>query len=359
VLFRSVAVVAALIAQVAEPRVAVVALVALIVADVIVVTLFGRYLLHRLILRPMGALTAAAREIADGDLARRAPSAETLEFNDLADQFNQMTERLLDAQSQLVRAEKLAGIGRLAAGVAHEVGNPLASVSNYVEVLRKRGVDKDVVAALGREVERIDSIVRGLLAYARPQEEQSEFIDAAAVLKSAVELLTQQGVLRNMKVQLENHDGVPPVRARFHDLEQVAVNLLLNAADAAPGGSLLAGVQPWIFTPGGEVTQRRSDPASAVHTNRTVSRRPLRPDMPAGTRGALLYVADSGPGVPAAERDLIFDPFYTTKAPGAGTGLGLAIVQRTVHELGGIVWVDDAREGGAAFNVFLPEARAS
>ena len=71
-------------------------------------------------------------------------------------------------------------------------------------------------------------------------------------------------------------------------------------------------------------------------------------------------MADSGPGVPPDERDLIFDPFYTTKAPGAGTGLGLAIVQRTVHELGGIVWVDDAREGGAAFKVFLPQAaRAS
>src|SRR6185503_5944115 len=154
--------------------------------------------------------------------------------------------------------------------------------------------------------------------------------------------------------RLESHDGVPPVRARFHDLEQVAVNLLLNAADAAPGGTVLAGVQPWTFVPGNEAPQRRSDPANALHRDRSITRRPLRPDLASGTRGALLYVADSGPGVPPDERDLIFDPFYTTKAPGAGTGLGLAIVQRTVHELGGIVWVDDAREGGAAFKVFLP-----
>jgi signal transduction histidine kinase len=82
--------------------------------------------------------------------------------------------------------------------------------------------------------------------------------------------------------------------------------------------------------------------------------RPRRPELPAGTRGALLYVADDGPGVADADRERVFDPFFTTKAPGKGTGLGLAIVARTVHAAGGLVWVDRAREGGAAFKVFLP-----
>jgi len=80
--------------------------------------------------------------------------------------------------------------------------------------------------------------------------------------------------------------------------------------------------------------------------------------LPAGTAGGLLYVADEGPGVPEEERERIFDPFYTTKDPGKGTGLGLAIVARTVHDAGGVVWVDRAREGGAVFKVFLPQAEA-
>ncbi len=79
-------------------------------------------------------------------------------------------------------------------------------------------------------------------------------------------------------------------------------------------------------------------------------------DVKAGTPGVLLFVADDGPGVPDAERERVFDPFFTTKAPGSGTGLGLAIVARTVHDLGGTVWVDRAREGGAVFKVFLPLA---
>ena len=82
--------------------------------------------------------------------------------------------------------------------------------------------------------------------------------------------------------------------------------------------------------------------------------RPRRADLPAGTAGTLLVVADDGPGVADADRERIFDPFYTTKDPGKGTGLGLAIVARTVDSAGGIVWVDRAREGGAAFKVFLP-----
>ena len=88
------------------------------------------------------------------------------------------------------------------------------------------------------------------------------------------------------------------------------------------------------------------------------ARRPWRPDLPAGTRGGLLYVADEGPGVAEVDRERIFDPFYTTKDPGKGTGLGLAIVARTVHDAGGVVWVDHAREGGAVFKVFLPQAEA-
>src|SRR5207248_7047208 len=110
----------------------------------------------------------ATESVAGGQLSRRAPAADTRELDRLATSVNRMTDRLLDAQGALVRAEKLASVGRLAAGIAHEIGNPLAATANYLEVLRRRGAEPDVVAAIQRESDRIDAIVRSLLAYARP-----------------------------------------------------------------------------------------------------------------------------------------------------------------------------------------------
>jgi signal transduction histidine kinase len=363
----SVAVISALLAVPAALGFAVVGLVVLIAADVAVVVLFGKYLVERFVLRPMAALTEAATQIANGDLQRRAPDAETKDFSQLAGKFNQMTELLLDAQSQLVRAEKLAGIGHLAAGVAHEVGNPLAALASYVEVLRKRGVDGEVLAAMSRECHRIDRIVRGLLEYARPKEEKVAAVDVAGVVRGAVDLLERQGALKGVTLRFDIEDRPLTVAARFHDLEQVIVNLLLNARDAAPDGIITMGVQSWTFDPSGEPRVRRTDgdhpdPRSDEGRGGTLprphqARRPFRADLLSDTAGVLLYVADSGKGVPVADRERIFDPFFTTKEPGAGTGLGLAIVQRTVDSLGGVVWVDDAREGGAAFKVFLPAPR--
>jgi hypothetical protein len=353
----SVAVISALLALSAEPGYAVAALTLLILADVAIVVLFGKYLLERLVLRPMNALTTAAGEIAGGDLSRRAPEAETRDFTELALQFNQMTELLLDAQSQLVRAEKLAGIGRFAAGIAHEVGNPLSALGSYLDVLRQRGGDPEILAAMVRECDRVDRIVRGLLEYARPKDEQSVSVDILVIIRSTVDLLEKQGVLKPTQVHFEL-EGALPVRGRFHELEQVMVNLLVNARDAAPGGTITIGVQPWSFEPPNPTRGRKSDSALPP-PSRHPARRPFRADLKPGSPGVLLYVADSGPGVPSADRERVFDPFFTTKDPGSGTGLGLAIVQRIVHEMNGLVWVDDAREGGAAFKVFLPGAAPS
>ncbi len=350
------AIITALAAQALEPRFALVGFLLLIAADLAVLFVFGRYLISRFVLRPLDSLREAADAIAAGSLESRAPASETRELNELADRLNQMTEALLDSQHQLVRAEKLAGAGRLASGIAHEVGNPLAALRTYTDLLGRRGGDPEITTALIREIERIDRIVRGLLSYARPDREETGVMDPVLVARNAVDLLTQQGVLRDLPLECRFDANAPRVRGRAHALEQVLVNLMLNAVDAAPAGPLVVGVESWTYDPAHDNRPRKDEPPP-VPQRRPSGRRPRRPDLPAGTPGSLIWVADGGPGVPLEQRELVFDPFYTTKDPGRGTGLGLAIVQRTVHELGGIVWMDDAREGGAVFKVFLPAQR--
>lgn len=352
----SLAIGTAIVADALRPRYALPALLLLIAADVGILFVFGRYLLERMVIGPMRALTRAADAIAGGDLATRAPAAETEEFTRLAEHLNAMTESLLDVQSQLVRAEKLAGIGRLAAGVAHEIGNPLAAIGTYLEVLRRRQAAPELVDDLARESARIDQIVRGLLAYARSGESEAGNLDVGAVVRGVVELLSRQGTLRGRAVRVQLDETAPPVWGRPHALEQVLVNLVLNALDACPDGPVDVATMTGSHAPGLHQQARRNDAMSPPPPRRPASRRPRRADLAIGTPGVLLVVSDHGPGVPEGERERIFDPFYTTKPPGAGTGLGLAIVQRMVDEMGGVVWVDDARGGGAAFKVFLPVA---
>jgi len=331
-------------------------LVMLLVAlEVAVFVVFGRHLINRLVLFPLERVVATADAVADGDLARRAPDAETRDFATLAERLNRMTDHLLDAQSQLIRSEKLASIGRLAAGVAHEVGNPLGAIGTYVEVMRRRGADPEVVAGVTRELERLDRIVRGLLDYARPGDEALAPVDPGAVMRGAYGLLDAQGALKAVRPTLEVAEDDSPLRilGRAHLLEQAIVNLVLNAVDAAPGGVVILGARGWRYETRGAPPRRDSDPGQLAFPRRT-ERRPVRSEFSPGQAGALLYVADSGPGVPPEDREKIFEPFYTTKEPGRGTGLGLAIVARAVDDMGGVVWVDTAREGGAAFKMFFP-----
>ncbi len=328
-------------------------IIILVALEVGIFVLYGHSLVTRLVLRPLDRVMETADAVADGDLGARAPDAATRDFATLAQRLNRMTDRLLDAQSQLVRSEKLASIGRLAAGVAHEVGNPLGAIATYMEVLRRRGVDQEVTAGIAREVERVDKIVRSLLDYARPQEDPLAPVDTARVVRGAFELLRAQGAFRRLHVELDVGSDVPMVLGRAHVLEQALVNLLLNAIDATPpDGAIVIGARCWAYEPGQAIPKRADDPGYARYP-RTAERRPARIEFSAGQPGALLFVADSGSGVPPADREKIFEPFYTTKEPGHGTGLGLAIVARSVHEMGGVVWVDSAREGGAAFKMFF------
>jgi two-component system NtrC family sensor kinase len=340
-------------------------LVVLVACDVTVFVLLGAYQLKRTVAGPLALAVDATSAIAAGDLSRRVPDAPTRELAILAASINRMTDHLLAEQVQRIRAEKLAGIGRLAAGVAHEIGNPLGAIIGYAHLLRTRsGGDAgaaEVLDGLERESARIDRIVRGLLDYARPRRNTSNRVDVNETVRSIARLLTDQGVLRRIELSLTFADDAPLVRGERHELEQMLVNLLLNAADAMDRVGRLALVT-YRVEPGeleSSVVRRENDPPQAWVPRRLTPRVQHWLETTQPSAILKIVVADSGPGIAEEDAERVFDPFFTTKQPGQGTGLGLAIVARVVEDLRGTIWVERAREGGAAFHVLLPMAAAS
>jgi signal transduction histidine kinase len=339
-------------------------LVAFWLGSTVVFVVFGGHLVRRLVIRPVHRLSREANALAMGQPYAAEPEYETKEFAHLAERYRLMAADLLDVQSQIVRVEKLAGIGSLAAGVAHEVRNPLGALSGYVDLLRCRGIDPEVTGAMRGAIDRIERTVESLLAYARPAAPTGT-ADLNEAVRTGLSFLDAQGVLKTHAMTVDLASGLPPVAGDPHRLEQVVVNLVVNACQASPRAQVTIGTVGQAYDRRHGVAERQRDAAGPTTRSRQSMRdprwsvRPRRTDVVPGTPGVLLYVADDGPGVPEELRERIFDPFYTTKDPGEGTGLGLAIVARTIHESGGTVWVDRAREGGAVFKVFLPFALQS
>lgn len=314
-----------------------------------------------LIEAPLEECMAAAEAIASGETSRRVPPGQTYEFDQLAVSINRMTEQLLASHQLRLRVEKLATMGRIAAGVSHEIGNPVSAIANYAHLLRMRteGVagTAEPLDALEREIARIDRIMRGLLDYSRPRRLTPKPIVVDDVIVDVMRLLSDQGVTRRYRVSVDLEAPTGVVYAERHDLEQVFVNLMLNAVDAMDhDGLLVLRSQINTVTAFGESSEkRRTDTAHDRWAHRP-SRRALawlaRPESPA--RFLQIIIADSGTGVAPEDEERIFEPFFSTKQPGKGTGLGLAIVASTIENLGGTIWVQRAREGGAAFVILLP-----
>ena len=171
------------------------ALVVLWVGSSVVFVLFAHYLVRRTLLKPLETLAAEVTALEGGALPDGTPAYESEEFAQLADRYRRMATSLLDVNSQIVRVEKLAGVGQLAAGVAHEIRNPLGALHTYVEVLRRRGTDAGITEAMVAEIERIEHIVRGLLDYSRPGPPTGSS-DLNEVLGATIGFLSAQGALR-------------------------------------------------------------------------------------------------------------------------------------------------------------------
>jgi two-component system NtrC family sensor kinase len=268
----------------------------------------------------------------------------------------------LDAQLRAANdaneaVSRLASAGRVAAGLAHELGNPLCAITNYAHSLEEKVTPelRPAVHSMQREVSRIQRMMDGLTDYARPREPGARGADVNVALRDTLGFLNDQGVLRRITIDDKLDDRPLPVNGTALELEQAFANLLLNAADAMPAGGNLAlwtrRLQRTTLVDG--ASHRPGDKAAPVPFRRDerVERWVASHDT---AQVVKIVVADSGPGVAHGLEERIFEPFVTTKAPEHGTGLGLSIVRGIVNNLGGLVWVQRSREGGAAFHIVLP-----
>jgi two-component system, NtrC family, sensor kinase len=361
--------------------------VVLLVADLAILFWFGHRLLSERFVQPTEGLTAAVGRIAAGEYGHRAAGAESLELIALEAGVNAMADRLIqdqqdlarniesldrtnaelvEARNQIIQSARLASVGTLAAGIAHEVGNPLGAIIAYVDVARARAASAEqteLLDSIRAEALRIDQIVRSLLDYARPRLDESVAHPPRAVMERVRELLEAQGKLDDVGHEWHLDEHVPEVVMVPHRLEQVLVNLLLNAVEALagrPGGRVVVS----LTGDTGDVTRlpfRREGDVSGINYmhRRRVSRdeggKGVDPLFTAA-RVAVITVEDNGPGIPDEDRSKVFDAFFTTKEPGKGTGLGLSICARLVEGMGGRIHLDRGPEGGARFTIRLPGA---
>ena len=353
-------------------------------ADLALLAVFAGWITRSSIDGPMVRLAADVHRIADGDYHYRVSDPHREDLQSMRDGVNRLADRLiadqkllaenvrsleetnrelLSMRDQMVHSARLASVGTLAAGIAHEVGNPLGAITGFIDVAKARaekaGEDTDLLSSIRAEANRIDRIVRGLLDYARPAAVDVRPAEAANVLAGVRELLESQGKLEGVEVIWEVVDDAPNHVAEPHRLEQVLVNLLLNALDALEG-SLQPSVRVRLHGEEGEVTRlkpRREDDPPGINY---LHRRRLADDevgvepVARADWVTVIEVSDNGPGIPPDDLEHVFDPFFTTKEPGKGTGLGLSICARLVEGMGGQIDASNVAGGGARFVMRLP-----
>ena len=258
-------------------------------------------------------------------------------------------EEVKRTQLQLVQAAKLDSVGRLAAGVAHEVKNPLAMIlagTEYLISLQSAAggsaasgapAAEPVLRDIRAAVDRATGVIRGLLSYAAATELEASEADVHTVIEQS--LLLAQHALKSGRVRIEREfdSSLPRLRLDVQKIEQVFINLLINAIDAMPDGGTLA------------IRSRRKQLTAADQSVGHRATDPLR----VGESVVLVAFEDSGTGIPDESLMRIFDPFYTTKPTGKGTGLGLAVSRTIVSLHGGTIWASNRPEGGAVFTVVL------
>lgn len=328
----------------------------LIILDSIVLVIFGSLLLSRVLVKPVKELVALTKKISEGDFNQIIEVNSNNEIGQLISSFNRMTEqlrekqekiknhleslelankKLKETQEELIRTEKLASIGRFAAGVAHEVGNPLGSILGYTSLLSRGGIDKEeereYLKRIEKEIERINRIVRELLNYARPKKFEMKEVDVNEIVKNTLSLLSYQKSFKHIQTKLELQPVLPLIQGDDSQISQVFMNIILNAVDAMPNGGTLK-----------------------IKTDEVIAGNGLNPRFSNGERLIRTQISDTGIGIKQEDLKKIFDPFFTTKDPDKGTGLGLSVSLRIVESLGGVIQVESEYGKGSTFEVYFP-----
>lgn len=318
--------------------------------DALFILIVAYAFLTYVVVRPIRAIGVATERAARGDLASHIEILPPNEFGQVGRSFNRMLDELREnrrelrerldeldeayreleqTQESLIRSEKMASVGQLAAGVAHEIGNPLSAVTGYLEFLDDPDLDPekraDIVARMENQVDRIQSIIRDLLDYSRDEADQAiEPVALAPCVDEAIDLLQPQPRARDVEVERDLPDDLPKIRGNSDQLVQVLINLLINAADALDG---------------------EDDESGTIEVSAVTDETSVR-----------LRVTDDGPGIADEDLNRIFDPFFTTKDPGDGTGLGLAIAHRIMDRFDGDIEVESEPGEGAQFTLTFQRA---
>jgi len=319
--------------------------------DTLVLVMVGLVLLSRIVVKPIHQLLHLTAGYKEGDEVPVVAEGSGNEIGELTRSLHNMLRRLDDnkkelrdhiaslekankelqqAQDEIIRSEKLASVGRLAAGIAHEIGNPIGIILGYLDLLRSGDTGeeekKDFLGRIESEISRVNQIIKDLLDFSRPSSGERVETHVHEALQNTVSMLAPQPMMEDIRSRLTLTAPNDVVLANPNRLQQVFLNILLNAVDAL--AEMQQAGKKKILTIGSE--------NSGEHIR--------------------LTFADSGPGIEPRELAHIFDPFYTTKEPGRGTGLGLSVCYRIVESLGGTIRAESALGRGTEIIVSLPLA---
>ena len=294
---------------------------------IVLLVIYFAVIIARQVLAPLNRMMQASRRIADGDMTPIMPRKKYRdEFSQLALAMNHMMVQLVRRHDMLVQAHKLKAVGTLTAGVAHELNNPINNIMLTAETLREDYEDLpdaerlDMANDLVIQSERAQKIVRNLLDFARETEIESEAHEVEKLIEDTLRLATNQIKLAKVKVKGDLAPNLPPVYGDRQQLEQVFLNIVLNALDAMPKGGTLS-----------------------ISCNSTTDRELVSVEF-----------TDTGVGIPEHRISDIFNPFFTTKPDAKGTGLGLSVSLGIIRRHGGDMKVRSEVGKGTTFSVFLP-----
>jgi two-component system NtrC family sensor kinase len=315
------------------------------------------FFVHRLVYLPLSDLEGGAQRLAAGDLDQAIPVRSSDEFGKLAASFNTMTDalrmsraelqdlartleqkvqsrtqELRRAQAETMRGEKLASVGLLASGVAHELNNPLTGILTFSHLLRQKMPDKSADAEdmdlVIRETKRCAAIIKRLLDFAREKHPEKKFTDLNQVIDDTVRIVERPAHLRDIEITLDLDRTLPPIWIDADQIKQVVMNMLVNAQHAVEEKGAIT-----------VTTRRAQDPCAGASEAKPM---------------VAISIVDTGCGIPEKNLKRIFDPFFTSKDVGKGTGLGLSVSHGIVEAHGGLIDVQSKVGEGSTFRVFLP-----